>query len=332
MVRKDPDVVAVASFIGADGTNPTTNSGRISDHPQAARRAPCQTPTQIIARLQPKLGRLARHRACTSRRCRTSRSTPRRAAPRTSTPWKTPTRPSSPPGRRSSLEKLRTLPELRTWPPTSRDGGPASLSTSTGTRPRASASPPQAIDDTLYDAFGQRQVSTIFTQLNLYRVILEVNPGVPERPGRAARPALRALRRRQPGAALGGGARFADARAPLAVNHQGQFPVGDPLLQPGARSTRSGEAVRRDPQRRPTRSVCPRLHAAFQGTAQAFRESLGQRAVADPRGADHRLHRAGRALRELHPSDHHPLHAALGRRGRAPGADASAGRSSASSR
>ena len=43
------------------------------------------------------------------------------------------------------------------------------------------------IDDTLYDAFGQRQVSTIFTQLNQYRVILEVKPEFQQRPGRAAR-------------------------------------------------------------------------------------------------------------------------------------------------
>ena len=48
---------------------------------------------------------------------------------------------------------------------------------------------PQAIDDTLYDAFGQRQISTIFTQLNLYRVVLEVKPGMGKDPNADAKPA-----------------------------------------------------------------------------------------------------------------------------------------------
>ena len=62
------------------------------------------------------------------------------------------------------------------------------------------------------------------------------------------------------------------------------------------------------------------IHTSFQGTAAAFQNSLVDRAAADSGGARHRLHRAGRAVRKLHSSHHDSLHAALGRRGRDPGA------------
>src|SRR2546427_12552974 len=82
---------------------------------------------------------------------------------------------------------------------------------------------PQAIDDTLYDAFGQRQVSTIFTQLNQYHVVLEVKPSFQEGPD-----ALKDLHvRAATGASvpLGSFARVAPTSAALVVNHQGQFPA-----------------------------------------------------------------------------------------------------------
>ena len=62
------------------------------------------------------------------------------------------------------------------------------------------------------------------------------------------------------------------------------------------------------------------IQASFQGTAAAFQASLANEPLADPGGARHRLHRARRALRELHPSDHDSLHAAFRRRGRDAGA------------
>ena len=119
-----------------------------------------------------------------------------------------------------------TLPELADVASDQQSGGPAvSLTIDRDTASRLGVSP-QAIDDTLYDAFGQRQVSTIFTQLNLYRVILEVEAGVPAEPRgarrsiyvRVDRPAtqvplarVRALR--------------ADRPRRSSINHQGQFPA-----------------------------------------------------------------------------------------------------------
>ena len=83
---------------------------------------------------------------------------------------------------------------------------------------------PQAIDETLYDAFGQRQVSTIYTPLNQYHVVLEVAPRVPAEPGRAQE-RLRASRPRGAQVPLDAFTRFAPRTTPLAVNHQGQFPA-----------------------------------------------------------------------------------------------------------
>src|SRR6185295_9767624 len=78
------------------------------------------------------------------------------------------------------LEKLRALPELADVA-SDQQGGALRLGLvidrDTASRLGVTA---QAVDDTLYDAFGQRQVSTIFTQLNLYRVILEVSPALRE--------------------------------------------------------------------------------------------------------------------------------------------------------
>ena len=200
---------------------------------------------------------------------------------------------------------------------------------------------PQMIDDALYNAFGQRQVSTIYTQLNQYHVVLEVPPDFQSKP----RDLLDVYIHPPAGAGGGGGnngtsnlaggtvvplrslVRFEQMNAPLTVNHQGQFPVVTIVfnLAPGASL---GEAVKRSTPSRLT-SDAPSIQAAFQGTAAGISSVAGERAAADPGGAGNRLHRAGRPLRKLHSPDHDSLHAPLGRRRRAAGADALRRRTSA---
>ena len=84
------------------------------------------------------------------------------------------------------LVELRAQPELATSPATSRRRPASSLVIDRDKASRLGVLP-QAIDDTLYDAFGQRQVSTIFTQLNQYRVMLEVEPQFQQTPRRSRR-------------------------------------------------------------------------------------------------------------------------------------------------
>ncbi|HLH51301.1 MAG TPA: efflux RND transporter permease subunit, partial [Roseiarcus sp.] len=130
---------------------------------------------------------------------------------------------------------------------------------------------PQVIDDTLYDAFGQRQVATLFTQLNQYRVVLEVKPDMQQDPAAIGR-----LYVRSPN----GGAiplstftKMAVSSTALSINHQGQFPSVT-LSFNVAEGTALGEAV--DAIHRAEREIGlpASVHADFQGTAQAFRDSL----------------------------------------------------------
>jgi multidrug efflux pump len=130
----------------------------------------------------------------------------------------------------------------------------------------------QAIDDTLYDAFGQRQVSTIYTPLNQYHVVLEFAPSYWQTPK-----GFRDVYTRAPGGSqvpLSAFTRFKPSTTPLAVNHSAQFPavtVSFNLL-PGfalGDAVSEIEAVEREVQ------LPSSIHGSFQGTAQAFQASLG---------------------------------------------------------
>src|SRR5262249_44828537 len=133
---------------------------------------------------------------------------------------------------------------------------------------------PAVVDQTLYDAYGQRQVSTMFTQLNQYHVVLEVAPEFQRDPAD-----LRSLFIR-PAALTGTGtvplsafARSEATTAPIAINHQGQFPVVNLSfnLAPGASLGEAVEAVNRvkDGLHMPAS-----IQGAFQGSAAAFQRSL----------------------------------------------------------
>jgi hydrophobe/amphiphile efflux-1 (HAE1) family protein len=130
---------------------------------------------------------------------------------------------------------------------------------------------PQLIDDTLNDAFGARQIGTIFTSSNQYKIILELQPQFA-----ADATALDSLYVVSPAGAhvpLGAVARFTPEVAPLTVNHQGQFPAVTLSfnLAPGASL---GAAVAAIDQVRATLGAPASLQGSFQGTAQAFQSSL----------------------------------------------------------
>ena len=130
---------------------------------------------------------------------------------------------------------------------------------------------PQMIDDTLYDAFGQRQVSTIFTQLNQYHVVLEVDPEFQSSP--------RALKDIYLSSPTGGSVplstfvHFEPSKVPLIVSHQGQFPAVTISfnLAPGYSL---GNAVTAIDAAQSEIGMPASIATAFQGTAQAFQASL----------------------------------------------------------
>jgi len=129
----------------------------------------------------------------------------------------------------------------------------------------------QLIDDALYDAFGQRQVSTMYTQLNQYHVVMEVAPRYWSTPETLDSIYVRPPQ--GPMVPLSTVAHFAPGTTSLAVNHQGQFPAVTLSfnLVPGVAL---GDAV--DAINAATRELGlpASIHASFQGTAQAFQASL----------------------------------------------------------
>jgi len=169
------------------------------------------------------------------------------------------------------LAKLRSLPELRDLNTDQQTSGlKLNVEVDRDTAARLGISQ-QAIDDTLYDAFGQRQVATVFTQLNQYRVVLEVKPEFQSHPEALGKLYLRsASGEAVPLSAI---ARFSPAATSLSVNHQGQFPAVTLSfnLAPGIAL---GQAVDAIHQAELDIRLPASMRATFQGTAQAFQQSL----------------------------------------------------------
>jgi len=269
VILADPDVQTVASYIGSDGTNATTNSGRMSItlKPIEQRKA---SAAGIIARLKPKVAAVdgiqlfmqsVQDLQIDSRVSRTQyQYTLQDADPSELATWA--------PRLVTELKKERTLREVASDEESA--GLQVSLTIDRDTASRLGISP-QAVDSTLYDAFGQRQVSIIFTQLNLYRVILEVKPEM----ARTAA-ALDNIFVRSPSgqpAPLSAMVHRATTTAPLAINHQGQFPAVTISFNL-AEGESLGDAVKAIQSAQSRIGVPASVHSAFVGTAQAFNDSL----------------------------------------------------------
>ncbi|MFL5397338.1 MAG: efflux RND transporter permease subunit, partial [Myxococcales bacterium] len=265
----DPDVASVASFIGADGTNPTSNSGRLSItlKPRKDRSASAQ---EIIDRLRPKFHDVegmqvflqpVQDLQIESRQSRTQfQYTLEDADPDELAEWAP-----------KMAEKMRSLPELRDVASDLQTSGlQLKLTIDRDTAARLGVLP-QAIDDALYDAFGQRQVSTIFTQLNQYRVILELKPEYQQDPGTLDKLYVRTLGGDQvPLSSIASGKIESTA---LAVNHQGQFPAVT-LSFDTAQGVALGQAVDAIRTAETQIGLPPSVRPEFAGSAHAFGESL----------------------------------------------------------
>jgi len=131
---------------------------------------------------------------------------------------------------------------------------------------------PQLIDNTLYDAFGQRQVSTMYKSLNQYHVVMEAAPQYWQNPQTLRDVYIHAPNGRQ--VPLSAIARFAPAVAPLSVNHQGLFPSVTISfnLQPGVAL---GDAVEVIDSAARKIGLPPTIQTGYSGTAAAYQDSLG---------------------------------------------------------
>jgi len=299
VILKNGNIDSLASFIGVDGTNVTPNSGRIQVNlkPRNQRK---ETASEIIRDLQPELAKVegitlymqpVQDLTVESRVSRTQYQYSMEDADATElATWA-----------QQLLQKLQTAPQLRDVASDQQNNGlQANLIIDRDTASRLGILP-QAIDDTLYDAFGQRQVSTMFTQLNQYHVVLEVDPqfritpddlkdiyvkstsGVSSAGTTATSTSSTNASVANASTAVATGnttqvplsafTRLEMRNAPLAINHLGQFPVVNLSfnLAPGVSL---GEATTAITQAEQEINLPRSINTSFQGTAAAFHNSL----------------------------------------------------------
>jgi multidrug efflux pump len=269
VILQDPDVESVSSFIGIDGTNSTLNSGRIQINLRD-REERTTSASDVIRRLGPQLSQVEgiqcflqplQDLTVEDRVSRTQYQYTLEDANAEELATAT----------KRMVEKLKQVPELTDVASDQQlDGLEAHLVIDRDTASRLGITP-QNIDDTLDDAFGQRQVSTMFTQLNQYHVVLEVAPKYQLNPRALDNIYVKSSNGTQ--VPLSTFTHFEERRTTLAINHQGQFPVVTISfnLAPGKSI---GDAVAAVNKAKDELNLPQSVNAEFQGTARAFVASL----------------------------------------------------------
>jgi multidrug efflux pump len=269
---KDPDVESLSSFIGVDGTNRTLNTGRflinLKPHDQRG-----STVTEVIRRLQEQARQIpgialymqpVQDLTIDTSVSRTQyQFVLEDANPDELAIWAP-----------RLVERLNQLPQFSEVASDLEEHGLSAYITIDRDTAGRFGITPATVDNALYDAFGQRIVSTIFTQSNQYRVILEAKPSQ-----QSALPDLGAMY--LPSSTAAGGqvplssiAQVTERTAPLQINHLGQFPATSISfnLAPGASL---GEAVAAVKAAEKEIGLPPSIFTAFQGAALAFQSALG---------------------------------------------------------
>jgi len=269
VVLRDPAVESLSSFIGVDGANVTLNSGRmlINLKPLAVRKIHA---SDIIRRLQPELAKIpgitlymqpVQDLTIEDRISRTQYQYTLEAADGALLEEWVP----------KLLERLNALPELTDVASDLQNQGlQAYVDIDRDSAGRLGITP-AAIDTALYNAFGQRLISTIYTQATQYRVVLEVKPEF--RGGPDALKDVYVAPASGPQVPLSSIAQFSTGTAPLAINHIGQFPAVAISfnLAPGyslGHAVDAIQAVEREI------GLPASVQTAFQGAAASFRDSL----------------------------------------------------------
>jgi multidrug efflux pump len=270
-ILADPDVESLSSFIGVDGSNATLNQGRflISLRPRDVRS---RSANQIIRSLQEKASDIPGVElfmqpvqdltidaavSATQYRFVLQNSDPKQLQL-----WVP-----------ALVSKLKQLPQLTDIASDLQQEG---LTVDvTIDRPTASrfGITPATVDNALYDAFGQRIVSTIFTQSNQYRVILEADPSLQKTVSSLSSIYLPSSTSTASEVPLSAIATFTERRAPLTINHLAQFPAATISFNL-ASSASLGDAVAAIRQVEKSVNLPVSFITRFQGAALAFESSL----------------------------------------------------------
>ena len=274
VVLQDPAVDNISSFIGVDGTNTTLNSGRIQINlkPLEVRKL---SATDVIRRLQPKLESVQgiqlflqplQDLTVEDRVSRTEFQYSLEDPDPTELATYT----------RKMVDELSKETMVTDVASDLQDQGlGAQLVIDRDTAARLGIAMSD-VDNTLYDAFGQRQVSTIFTQLNQYHVVMEVGANFQTDPSTLSNLYVKSGNGAQ--VPLSMVAHWEQSRAQLAIGHQGQFPstVVSFNLAPGKALGDAVNAVHSIEQRI---QMPASINASFQGTAAAFQTSLANEPI-----------------------------------------------------
>ncbi|MGO8756461.1 MAG: MdtB/MuxB family multidrug efflux RND transporter permease subunit [Gallionellaceae bacterium] len=269
MLLADPAVESLSSFIGVDGANVTLNSGRmlINLKPKAERDADA---SGVIRRLQTKLDKLGgittymqpvQDLTIEDRVSRTQYQFSLQDANTEELALWGP----------KLVARLRSVPELIDVASDTQDQGlQAYVEFDRASAGRLGITP-AAIDNALYNAFGQRLISTIYTQSNLYRVVLEVKPGFKQ--GLAALENIYVVSPSGNQVPLSSIAHVSEKTTQLAINHIGQFPASTVSfnLAPGASLGQAVSAIRNATMEL---GMPISVETSFQGAALAFQSSL----------------------------------------------------------
>jgi multidrug efflux pump len=271
-ILKDPDVVSLSSFIGVDGTNITLNSGRmlINLKPVSERSL---SASDIIRRLQTETRNIpgislymqpVQDLTIDTTVSRTQyQFVLEDANPDEFNTWVP-----------KLVERLRQLPQLADVASDQENQGLAAFLTIDRDTAARFGITPATVDNALYDSFGQRIVSTIFTQSNQYRVILQADSSLMATLaalGTIYLPSSTAVGGQVPLSAL---VKVETRTAPLSIDHLGQFPATTVSfnLAPGAALGDAVDAIRKAEAEI---NLPPSMMTTFQGAALAFQATLG---------------------------------------------------------
>jgi multidrug efflux pump len=298
VIHQDPAVENLTSFIGADGVNTTMNSGRIQITLKSLDERQGVSAVDVIRRLEPKLEQVpgiqlfmqpVQDLTVEDRISRTqyqySLDAPDQALLDQWVP--------------RLMDRMKEIPELRDVASDQQNNGVGLLVHIDRDTAGRLGITPQSIDDALYDAFGQRQISTIYTQTNQFHVILEVAPPFQQDAsalsdmyiptGAASANLASTIALAGTNSALTGAAAIVPAPlrslvtvstipSPITINHQSQFPVAT-LSFNLASGASLGTAVDHIREATKALGMPASIEASFQGTAHAFESSLANESI-----------------------------------------------------
>ncbi|HUJ49087.1 MAG TPA: efflux RND transporter permease subunit, partial [Bryobacteraceae bacterium] len=298
-IVSDPAVENLTSFIGIDGQNTTLNSGRIQITLKPLEERQGVSASDVIRRLQTKLAQQVPGIALYMQPVQDLTVEDRISRTQYQYALDAPDKAILDEWVPKLEEKMKQIPELRDVASDQLNGGLGlRVAIDRDTAGRLGITP-QNIDDALYDAFGQRQVSTIFTQSNQYHVVLEAGQqwqtnaaalrDIYVQIGAASQNLASTIALAGTNTALTGAAPIAQAplgsftraipvQTPITINHQAQFPVVTMSfnLAPGASL---GTAVDHIRQATKSLGMPASIEPTFQGTARAFENSLANESL-----------------------------------------------------